>query len=824
VQCALKLPADEYLGPDDPWSLDGPWVEKKVVKAPGQSGIIPEICIVSEPYKDAEEKENVLDQTPELPETLPASVSQAKEEEEEKEEEKEVHRQPTEISETSSILDSRKQVNEVLARAQMEDMVQEVLDAAIPANGNDTHIECPHKRQDCSKFENDKLVKEVETSCVMKDTGHASSELPELAVDDCGVNIVDTPAVAEVHTEDNLEALTEGQCSSNSVWTAKKLTVREDASLVGGSVEDPIRNHSCGLHELRTDELGTEDIEMAENVTDPACDEMVVGGENDGSVLPVMVSEAPPDTKKSVIEADLTTASTVMHGQTMVERIENSMVTGRTELGTVVCGPAAGLDANCPTGNVNSGNTLIVETVTCLASVRTDDVAAVEVGKLFMDMNVTAEEKRNEATSMVELSEVTLTHGKTGLSDLVSDHPLVPMDAAPTIAHRIKYPIAVSQGAADKECELTGSEQELAAPGKVHQDVASIRTPAAGETAGLVSSVWRLSSGTKTRSVGSIGELAVPVKRPRSVTAVRKYGHSAVESEGNSKPSTEAQWVHVPLDWKIEKSVVKAKHQIVPGATVAPNRTCLHVLQPVDGIDGGTGNQSKAVHGQDEHVTSKGCSSRHSTDIFSREEEHAGKGSDLEETAIALKMKSHGEVVKNIGTADKKDCLQADLEIEQAQDMSGDVFLKVTAEVVTGVKKGADVTDAMEEVVVMDSKVVDGAEVQAELNLEAGTGKVNMNNSPSESLCKIAATKVSQCSRPMVKKLVVTEQLAHQIGNGCEEHMSGTANDAISPGKMEFTAGECELSQTMKVVDDSPPAEDMGKVVTEPSTLCVLCM
>ncbi|KAH8961732.1 hypothetical protein BDL97_05G064200 [Sphagnum fallax] len=811
VQCALKLPADEYLGPDDPWSLDGPWVEKKVVKAPGQSGIIPEICIVSEPYKDAEEKENVLDQTPELPETLPASVSQAKEEEEEKEEEKEVHRQPTEISETSSILDSRKQVNEVLARAQMEDMVQEVLDAAIPANGNDTHIECPHKRQDCSKFENDKLVKEVETSCVMKDTGHASSELPELAVDDCGVNIVDTPAVAEVHTEDNLEALTEGQCSSNSVWTAKKLTVREDASLVGGSVEDPIRNHSCGLHELRTDELGTEDIEMAENVTDPACDEMVVGGENDGSVLPVMVSEAPPDTKKSVIEADLTTASTVMHGQTMVERIENSMVTGRTELGTVVCGPAAGLDANCPTGNVNSGNTLIVETVTCLASVRTDDVAAVEVGKLFMDMNVTAEEKRNEATSMVELSEVTLTHGKTGLSDLVSDHPLVPMDAAPTIAHRIKYPIAVSQGAADKECELTGSEQELAAPGKVHQDVASIRTPAAGETAGLVSSVWRLSSGTKTRSVGSIGELAVPVKRPRSVTAVRKYGHSAVESEGNSKPSTEAQWVHVPLDWKIEKSVVKAKHQIVPGATVAPNRTCLHVLQPVDGIDGGTGNQSKAVHGQDEHVTSKGCSSRHSTDIFSREEEHAGKGSDLEETAIALKMKSHGEVVKNIGTADKKDCLQADLEIEQAQDVSGDVFLKVTAEVVTGVKKGADVTDAMEEVVVMDSKVVDGAEVQAELNLEAGTGKVNMNNSPSESLCKIAATKVSQCSRPMVKKLVVTEQLAHQIGNGCEEHMSGTANDAISPGKMEFTAGECELSQTMKVVDDSPPAEDMGK-------------
>jgi hypothetical protein len=458
VQCALKLPADEYLGPDDPWSLDGPWVEKKVGKAPGQSGIIPEICILSEPYKDAEEKENVLDQTPELPETLPASVSQAKEEEEEKEEEKEVHRQPTEISENSSILDSRKQVNEVLARAQMEDMVQEVLDAAIPANGNDTHIECPHKRQDCSKFENDKLVKEVETSFVMKNTEHASSELPELAVDDCGVNIVETPAVAEAHTEDKLGALAEGQCSSDSVWTAKKLTVREDASLVGGSVEDPIRNHSCGLHELRTDKPGIEDIEMAENVTDPACDEMVVGGGNDGSVLPVMVSEAPPDTKKCVIEADLTTASTVMYGRTMVERFENSMVTGSTELGTVVCGPAAGLDANCPTGNVNSGNTLIVETVTCLASVRTDDVAALEVGKLCMDMNVTAEEKRNEATSMVELREVTVTHEKTGLSDLFSDQPLVPMDAAPAIAHRIKYPIAVSQDAADKECELTGSE------------------------------------------------------------------------------------------------------------------------------------------------------------------------------------------------------------------------------------------------------------------------------------------------------------------------------------------------------------------------------
>jgi hypothetical protein len=821
VQCALKLPADEYLGPDDPWSLDGPWVEKKVGKAPGQSGIIPEICILSEPYKDAEEKENVLDQTPELPETLPASVSQAKEEEEEKEEEKEVHRQPTEISENSSILDSRKQVNEVLARAQMEDMVQEVLDAAIPANGNDTHIECPHKRQDCSKFENDKLVKEVETSFVMKNTEHASSELPELAVDDCGVNIVETPAVAEAHTEDKLGALAEGQCSSDSVWTAKKLTVREDASLVGGSVEDPIRNHSCGLHELRTDKPGIEDIEMAENVTDPACDEMVVGGGNDGSVLPVMVSEAPPDTKKCVIEADLTTASTVMYGRTMVERFENSMVTGSTELGTVVCGPAAGLDANCPTGNVNSGNTLIVETVTCLASVRTDDVAALEVGKLCMDMNVTAEEKRNEATSMVELREVTVTHEKTGLSDLFSDQPLVPMDAAPAIAHRIKYPIAVSQDAADKECELTGSEQELAAPGKVHQDVASIRTPATSETAGLVSSVWRLLSGTKTRSVGSIGGPAVPIKRPRSVTAsVRRYGHSAVESEGNSKPSTEAQWVHVPLDWRIEKSVV-------PGATVAPNRTCLHILQPVDGIDGATGNRSKAVHGQDEHVTSitsNGCSSRHSTNILSREEEHAGKGSDLEENAIALKMKSHGEVVKNTGTVDKKDCLQADLEFEQTQDVNGDVFLKVTAEVVTGVKKGADVTDAMEEVVVMDSKVVDSAEVQAELNLEAGTGKVNMNNSPSESLWKIEATKATQCSRPMVKKLVVTEQLAHQIGNGREEHMSGTANDAISLGKVEFTAGEFELSQTMKVVDDSPPAEDMGKVVTEPSTLCVLCM
>jgi hypothetical protein len=307
---------------------------------------------------------------------------------------------------------------------------------------------------------------------------------------------------------------------------------------------------------------------------------------------------------------------------------------------------------------------------------------------------------------------------------------------------------------------------------------------------------------------------------------VRKYGHSAVESEGNSKPSTEAQWVHVPLDWRIEKSVVKTKNQIVPDAPVAPNRTYLHVLQPVDGIDGATGSRSKAVHGQDEHVTSisNGCSSRHSTDILSREEELAGKGSDLEETAIALKMKSHGEVVKNTGTVDKKDCLQADLEFEQAQDVNGDVFLKVTAEVVTGVKKGSDVTDAMEEVVVMDSKVVDSAEVQAELNLAAGTGKVNMNNSPSESLWKIEATKAIQCSRPMVKKLVVTEQSAHQIGNVHEEHMSGTANDAISLGKVEFTAGECELSQTMKVVDDSPPAEDMGKVVTEPSTLCVLCI
>lgn len=72
---------------------------------------------------------------------------------------------------------------------------------------------------------------------------------------------------------------------------------------------------------------------------------------------------------------------------------------------------------------------------------------------------------------------------------------------------------------------------------------------AASENAGFVNSVWRLASGKKTRSIGSIGAPAVTSKRSRSVVPSQKGG-----PKGDPKHQAEIQWVDVPLDWRNEKS------------------------------------------------------------------------------------------------------------------------------------------------------------------------------------------------------------------------------------------------------------------------------
>lgn len=76
---------------------------------------------------------------------------------------------------------------------------------------------------------------------------------------------------------------------------------------------------------------------------------------------------------------------------------------------------------------------------------------------------------------------------------------------------------------------------------------------AVSENAGFLNSVWRLASGKKTRSIGSIGAPTVTSKRSRSVLPSQKGGSSG-ESKGHTKHQAEIQWVDVPLDWRNEKS------------------------------------------------------------------------------------------------------------------------------------------------------------------------------------------------------------------------------------------------------------------------------
>lgn len=76
---------------------------------------------------------------------------------------------------------------------------------------------------------------------------------------------------------------------------------------------------------------------------------------------------------------------------------------------------------------------------------------------------------------------------------------------------------------------------------------------AASENAGFVNSVWRLASGKKTRSIGSIGAPALTSKRSRSVVPSQKGG-----PKGDPKHQVEILWVDVPLDWRNEKSTGRA--------------------------------------------------------------------------------------------------------------------------------------------------------------------------------------------------------------------------------------------------------------------------
>jgi hypothetical protein len=103
----------------------------------------------------------------------------------------------------------------------------------------------------------------------------------------------------------------------------------------------------------------------------------------------------------------------------------------------------------------------------------------------------------------------------------------------------------------DRGVSSPASGQETA--GDTPQILDSTRAPAASENAGFVDSVWRLASGRKTRSVGSIGAPAVTSKRSRSVITSHKGGRFG-ENRGGFRAQPEAQWVDVPLDWRNEKS------------------------------------------------------------------------------------------------------------------------------------------------------------------------------------------------------------------------------------------------------------------------------
>lgn len=99
----------------------------------------------------------------------------------------------------------------------------------------------------------------------------------------------------------------------------------------------------------------------------------------------------------------------------------------------------------------------------------------------------------------------------------------------------------------DRHLAQTPLDQDAAFKSPCETDHAG--TAAASENAGFVNSVWRLASGKKTRSIGSIGAPAVTSKRSRSVIPSQKGG-----PRGDPKHQAEIQWIDVPLDWRNEKS------------------------------------------------------------------------------------------------------------------------------------------------------------------------------------------------------------------------------------------------------------------------------
>lgn len=101
----------------------------------------------------------------------------------------------------------------------------------------------------------------------------------------------------------------------------------------------------------------------------------------------------------------------------------------------------------------------------------------------------------------------------------------------------------VSSPEPEKDLAHTHHDQDAAFKSPRETDHAG--AAAASENAGFVNSVWKLASGKKTRSIGSIGAPAVTSKRSRSLVPSPK---------GGPRQQVEIQWVDVPLDWRNEKS------------------------------------------------------------------------------------------------------------------------------------------------------------------------------------------------------------------------------------------------------------------------------
>ena len=103
----------------------------------------------------------------------------------------------------------------------------------------------------------------------------------------------------------------------------------------------------------------------------------------------------------------------------------------------------------------------------------------------------------------------------------------------------------------ERDLALTSLDQDAAFKSPREGDNAG--AAAASENAGFANSVWRLASGKKTRSIGSIGAPAVTSKRSRSAVPSQKGG-----PKGKPKHQAEVQWIDVPLDWRNEKSTGRA--------------------------------------------------------------------------------------------------------------------------------------------------------------------------------------------------------------------------------------------------------------------------